>query len=470
MDVEEVHVLVLTLAWQGHMNPMLNLSKRLASKGIHVTFATTEVASHLIQKSNIRVPFTTSQSAKARSPQISLEFFSDGLDLEFDRVKNFDSYLESLETTGYKTISNLIKKFTNNGKKFSCIISNPFMPWVPKIATENDIPCAILWIQACTIYSIYYHYFKNPNSFPTLIDPYEFIELPGIPTLQVKDLPSFILPSCSPTIQKLVSNFIQNLDQVKWVLGNSFNELEEEVVKSIASLHPICPIGPLVSSLLLGQEESINGSVDMWIPEYSCIEWLDKKPPSSVIYISFGSVLSYSQKQIDNIAMGLKNSNRPFLWVIKPPQKGLENKIGDLPYDFLKETEGRGLVVTWCPQEKVLMHQAVACFITHCGWNSTLETVVAGVPIIAYPDWTDQPTVAKLVTSIFNIGVRLEVENGVASSEEIEKCIVEVTNGPEAAKIKKRALELKEAAKKAVAEGGSSDENIDQFIREFVGK
>ncbi|KAJ6907594.1 UDP-glycosyltransferase 84B1-like [Populus alba x Populus x berolinensis] len=472
MGVEDqVHVLVVTMAWQGHINPMLKLAKRLVSKGVHVTIATTEGTRYLAtQKPNIPTSFTTAENTTVRTPQISLEFFSDGLDLEFDRLKYFDSYIESLETIGYINLSNLIQDFTNDGKKFSCIISNPFMPWVPKIATKYGIPCAVLWIQACTVYSIYYHYFKNPNSFPTLIGSHEFIELPGMPKLQVKDLPSFILPSCSHPIRKLVSSFIQNLDEIKWVLGNSFDELEEEVIKSMASLHPICPIGPLVSSSLLGQEESINGSVDMWIPEDSCIEWLDKKPPSSVVYISFGSVASFSQKQIDNIAMGLKNSNRPFLWVIKPPEKCLENTGGELSYDFLKETEGRGLVVAWCPQEKVLMHQAVACFITHCGWNSTLETMVAGVPVIAYPDWTDQPTVAKLVTSMFNVGVRLEVENGVASSEEIERCIMEVTDGPEAAKIQKRALELKEAAKKAVADGGSSDANIDQFIREFIEK
>ncbi|KAL3583780.1 hypothetical protein D5086_014841 [Populus alba] len=371
MGVEDqVHVLVVTMAWQGHINPMLKLAKRLVSKGVHVTIATTEGTRYLAtQKPNIPTSFTTAENTTVRTPQISLEFFSDGLDLEFDRLKYFDSYIESLETIGYINLSNLIQDFTNDGKKFSCIISNPFMPWVPKIATKYGIPCAVLWIQACTVYSIYYHYFKNPNSFPTMIDPHEFIELPGMPKLQVKDLPSFILPSCSHPIRKLVSSFIQNLDEIKWVLGNSFDELEEEVIKSMASLHPICPIGPLVSSSLLGQEESINGSVDMWIPEDSCIEWLDKKPPSSVVYISF-----------------------------------------------------------------------------------------------------DQPTVAKLVTSMFNVGVRLEVENGVASSEEIERCIMEVTDGPEAAKIQKRALELKEAAKKAVADGGSSDANIDQFIREFIEK
>nr|TKS13678.1 UDP-glucoronosyl/UDP-glucosyl transferase family protein [Populus alba] len=263
MGVEDqVHVLVVTMAWQGHINPMLKLAKRLVSKGVHVTIATTEGTRYLAtQKPNIPTSFTTAENTTVRTPQISLEFFSDGLDLEFDRLKYFDSYIESLETIGYINLSNLIQDFTNDGKKFSCIISNPFMPWVPKIATKYGIPCAVLWIQACTVYSIYYHYFKNPNSFPTMIDPHEFIELPGMPKLQVKDLPSFILPSCSHPIRKLVSSFIQNLDEIKWVLGNSFDELEEEVIKSMASLHPICPIAAKIQKRALELKEAAKKAV-----------------------------------------------------------------------------------------------------------------------------------------------------------------------------------------------------------------
>ncbi|KAF2302115.1 hypothetical protein GH714_032840 [Hevea brasiliensis] len=314
------------------------------------------------------------------------------------------------------------------------------MPWVPDIAAEHGIPCAVLWIQACTVLSVYYHYFKHSNLFPSIENTDESLELPGVPVLQIK-----------------------------WVLVNSFAEIEEETVKYMACLHPIYPIGPLVSPFLLGEEEKTIGSVDMWDAESSCVEWLDQKPPSSVIYISFGSISALSQKQMDNLAMGLKNSNRPFLWVIKPREKNSEEKGGELPATFLEETKGRGMVVTWCSQEKVLMHQAVACFITHCGWNSALETVVAGVPVIAYPGWTDQPTVAKFLVDVLKIGSRIKVEDEVASAGEVERCIVEVTDGPKAEEMKKRALELSEAAKKVAADGGSSDQNITGFISEIIG-
>lgn len=120
------------------------------------------------------------------------------------------------------------------------------------------------------------------------------------------------------------------------------------------------------------------------------------------------------------------------------------------------------------------MHKAVACFMTHGGWNSALETVVSGVPVIVYPEWTDQPTNAKLLSDVFKVGVRVRIngdeEDGVVTTKEVERCIEEVINGPRAAEMKKRAMELKEAANKALEAGGSSDQNINDFIKNISGR
>ncbi|XP_059459182.1 UDP-glycosyltransferase 84B2-like [Corylus avellana] len=460
-DHREVHVLMVTAAMQGHLNPMLRFAKRLVSNGVHVTLATTELARQRMVKHN---------ALSSQNTTIQLEFFSDGLSLEFDREKNLELFVESLRTTASRNLSDLVSNLTKNNN-FSCMIVNGFMPWWVDVAADHGIPAAMLWNQASAIYSIYYHYFKHPNLFPDLENPEGVVELPGMPLLKIEDLPSFIFPTKNACMTKLVSELVQYLDKVKWVLGVSVYELEKNIINSMASLTPILPIGPLVSPFLLGKEETIPFKVDMWNAEDYCIEWLNNQLPSSVIYVSFGSMKILSQKQIDNIAMGLKKSNKPFIWVVKPPEKGCEMKAGELPSGFLEETEGIGLVVKWCSQEKVLMHQAVACFMTHCGWNSTLETVVAGVPVIAYPEWTDQLTNAKLLTDVFKVGVRIRNgEDGVASAEEVERCIVEVIDGPGAVEIKKRAMELKEAAKKAVEDGGSSEQNFNQFIDEIARK
>ncbi|RWR82976.1 UDP-glycosyltransferase 84B2-like protein [Cinnamomum micranthum f. kanehirae] len=465
-----VNVLLVAFAAQGHMNPMLELAKLLASKGFEITFATTEVARERILKSNITTTPTTLTSHPKHS--IHFEFFSDGLPLDFDRRANFDHFFHHLHHDGSRNLSALISTLsTTQNRTFSCIINNPFVPWVANVAHEHKIPCAMLWIQPCTLFSIYYRFYRGLNQFSALEDPNTTVLLPGLPLLTIHDLPSFILPSNpSTSIPKLLSELFENMEKLTWVLGNSFYELEKDAVDSMKGIQPFIPVGPLVPSLVLGKEDDEKDSkFEMWKAEDSCIEWLDKQPPSSVIYISFGSILVLSSKQMENIALGLKESKRPFLWVVRTPD--FEDGEGKLSSEFLKETEGQGLVVQWCPQARVLAHDSVACFVTHCGWNSVLESLCCGVPVVAFPQWTDQPTNAKLLADLLEVGVRVRTGgDGVVSAEEVQRCIEEVSRGPRAAEMKKRAADWKEAARAAVADGGSSDRNLQAFVEDVVGR
>ncbi|CAL0330772.1 unnamed protein product [Lupinus luteus] len=449
-----VEVLMVSLPLQGHLNPMLNLGKRLVSKGVHVTLATTEEGRHRM-KQNLQ------------NSEVQFEFFSDGLSLDFDRSNNTDAYINSLNVEGSKNLSTLLTSLTKV-HNYSCVIVNPFVLFAFDVITDHGIPCAMLWIQASALYSIYYRYYKNIDSFPNLEDPDEKVHLPPFPVFDVRDLPSFMLPSSPRLFRVYMNDLFQAVDKLKWVLGTSFYEIEDEIVKSMDSLKPIYPIGPSVSPFLLGEKKTNEFRADLWDSEDSCIEWLDNKPPSSVIYISFGSITVFSQKQMNNLATALKNSNKSFLWVIRPHAYNNSN-ASELPLQFLEETKGRGLVVQWSHQDKVLMHPSVACFISHCGWNSTMEAMVTGVPVICYPEWTDQRTNAMLIENVFKNGVNLKCdEDRVASTEEIERCIREVMEGPSALKIKKRAIEIKKSAKKSLQEGGTSNQNLDKFVNEFI--
>ncbi|XP_061340917.1 UDP-glycosyltransferase 84B2-like [Gastrolobium bilobum] len=458
---EQVNVLMVSSALQGHINPTLKFAKRLISKGVNVTIVTTEMARDRIYNA----PNTT--NPHFHNQQIKFEFFSDGLSLDFDRNKDMQGFVDSLRTTASKNLSSLINNLTK-GQNYSCMIVDPILPSSINIAADNGIPCALLWMQPCALYSISYRYYRNIDSFPNLDDPNEKVQLPGLPMLEVRDIPTYMLPSSPLFGHQIMMDLCQASDKLKWVFAASFYELEEETVKSMASLTPVYPIGPLVSEFMLGEKENNAVGMSIWNVDDSCLEWLDNKPASSVIYVAFGSIIVLSQKQVDNIAMALKNSNKAFLWVIMPPEKGSENDAPELPHGFLEETKGRGLVVKWCQQEKVLMHPAVACFMSHCGWNSILETLAAGVPVIGYPKWLDQPAIAKLVVKKFQTGVIMNCgEDGVPSAEEMERCIKVVMEGPSAQEIKKRAMEMKEAARKAVEEGGSSDKNINQFVNDL---
>jgi UDP-glucose:(indol-3-yl)acetate beta-D-glucosyltransferase len=170
-----IKILVVSMALQGHINPMLNFAKRLISKGVHVTIATTEEARNRMLK------HTDKNSSDSG---IKFEFFSDGLSVDFDR-SDTKTFLDTIREKGPQNLSNLITNLAKN-QTFSCAIVNPFVPWAIDVLAEHETPCALLWIQASALYSIYYRYFKNNDLFPKLDDPNEKVQLPGLPMLEVK--------------------------------------------------------------------------------------------------------------------------------------------------------------------------------------------------------------------------------------------------------------------------------------------
>ncbi|PSS19238.1 UDP-glycosyltransferase [Actinidia chinensis var. chinensis] len=463
---EETHVLMVAFSSQGHINPMLRLAKRLISRGLHVTLATTDVARHRMLSSSSA---TSTAVAAGSVAGIRLEFFSDGFALDYDRKANLDLFMDSFSRVGPKNLSSIIY---NQNSKFKCIITNPFVPWAADVAEEHGIPCALLWIQPCALYSIYYRFYNSLDPFPNIKNPNSWVELPGLPIMKTEDLPTFVLPS-NPlgSITKLFSDLLQNVKKFKWVLANSFEELENDVIGSMSGTHPVRAIGPLVPPELLGEDRAVDAGIEMWKSADDCIDWLDQRENCSVIYVSFGSIAVLSEKQMGAIATALRNSKRPFLWVVKPPDYKAEDGGGWREMlEIFEEIKAQGLIVPWSPQIKVLMHPSVGCFLSHCGWNSTLETIAAGVPVVAYPQWSDQPTNAKLLENVWRVGVRVSSDpDGVVTGAEVERCIEAVMSGPSAAEFRKNAAELKVAARGAVAGGGSSNRNIQMFVDEIIG-
>ncbi|KAD6795307.1 hypothetical protein E3N88_06203 [Mikania micrantha] len=451
---QHTNVLLVTVSAQGHINPILRLGKSLVAKGLNVTLATTSYA----HKNISSVPTLVGG--------VRLEFFSDGLPIDYNRKANMDHYMDTLSEFGPINLLTLIR---SHQCKLACIIHTPFVPWVADVAAELDVPNAMLWIQPCALYQIYHRYYNRLNEFPTESDPNRSVKLPGLPVFGPDELPSFVLPSNTFRSFDSILNKVfmfSNMHKVKWVLGNSFMELEKDVITSLNNAgHVFWPVGPIVPATILGEEkdagfdlvESNDGSI--------CIDWLNKQNLSSVVYISFGSLISSSEKEIESIAAGLKQTKRPFLWVIRSPENQEPLELG-----FLKEIKEQGLFVNWSPQAAVLSHPSVGCFLSHCGWNSLLESIAAGVPVVACPQWTDQPTNAKLVTDVWGVGVKLNKKDsgGGVSWEDVGRCVEEVMSGPRSEEFRKNALALKTAAREALIAGGSSDYNIQRFVNEIV--
>ncbi|CAI0445661.1 unnamed protein product [Linum tenue] len=165
------------------------------------------------------------------------------------------------------------------------------------------------------------------------------------------------------------------------------------------------------------------------------------------------------------MAHGLLGSGMPFLWVARPTMDEGDDADLGLPEGL----EERGKVVRWAPQEEVLGHVAVACFVTHCGWNSTLEAIGAGKPVVAFPQWGDQVTDAKFLEEVFRVGVRMgrgDTWTKLVRREEVERCLREVTVGPRAEEMKENAARWKREAEAAVKAGGSSERNVREFVEE----
>ncbi|XP_043711539.1 mogroside IE synthase-like [Telopea speciosissima] len=445
------HVLVVILSIQGHINPMLQFSKRLFSKGIRVRLA-------------ITISVAKSMHTKICPNIISVDTFSDGYDNGIKKEDKIESYIERSKLVGSQTLGDLIKKQESLGNPITCVVYDSFYPWVLDVAKQFNLPVASFFTQSCAVCNIYYHVQQGLLKVP-VAGP--MVSIPGLPPLAIADLPSFVsVYESHPGIRTIMLNQFSNIDKADWLLFNTFDKLENEVVSWMSNLWPIKTVGPTVPSIYLDKriEGDKDYGLDLFKPSNEiCMNWLNMRETNSVIYVSFGSNVSLGEEQMKEIALALKEGNKYFLWVVR------ESEERKLPSDFAEETFEKGLVVQWCPQLEVLSHKAVACFITHCGWNSTLESLCLGIPMVGLPKWTDQTTNAKFVEDEWEVGLRIKVEeNGIWRKEEIEACIREVTEGEKGKEMRKNCNRWKELAKEAVDEGGSSDKNIEDFIQSML--
>lgn len=243
------------------------------------------------------------------------------------------------------------------------------------------------------------------------------------------------------------------------VLFTSFYELEPQIIDALREhLHcPVYPVGPCIPHMMLDDQPAAAPSGS----NIDYIRWLNSQPKQSVLYVSLGSFLSISGTQMDEIAMGLNLSGIPFLWVARGDSSRLQEMVG-----------GMGVVVPWCDQLKVLSHPSVGGFLTHCGWNSVLEAVFCGLPMLTFPIFWDQVTDSRLVVDEWKVGLSLRGEaagrsDGMVRREEIALVVRKLMDmdGTESKEMRRRAAELREFARRAIGAGGSSSENLESLVR-----
>ena len=287
--------------------------------------------------------------------------------------------------------------------------------------------------------------------------------IPGIPGLPPSSFPAYMhVHDPSSLYVEFLKSYSDKLKLYNAILLNTFEELEGEASRALESeFHvPVYTIGPVLPMDLKMKQAD----------ESACIAWLDKKSKHSVVYISFGSLCNPSVELIKSIAEGIKASKQPYLWALRPSNLWPSSNVYEfLPEHFSEETDG--LIIPWAPQLDVLAHSSVGVFLTHCGWNSTLESMSMGVPMIPIPIQSDQTTNCKLIVDIWKVGVNvkfvLRSDGPVVSSDDVERAVNLIFHEDEGSEMRNRAQEFKTAIKRATQCGGTSYTNIEKFIHSF---
>ncbi|KAK4477024.1 hypothetical protein RD792_016226 [Penstemon davidsonii] len=430
-------------AASGHLIPALEMAKLFVSRGVKTTIITTPPFTHQIQ-----------QQAAGFHIQIQCIQIPPSLELS-QTISMFQEPVEQL-----------LKEFNP-----TCLIADMFFPWASDSAAKFNIPRLAFhgscFFSVCASFNIT-RIFHNVSS-----DSEPFI-IPNFPhriTFTRSQLSNNDKGIIETDFDNLVEQAVDSMSKSYGVIVNSFYDLEPEYADYYRKdmKKKAWHIGPL---LLCNKQEDQNYDSHRGIDEHECLKWLDSNKANSVIYLSFGTIAQFTDSQLHEIAKGLEESGQEFIWVVK---KTSTNDVNEswLPYKFEERTKNKGLIIRgWAPQRMILGHGAIGAFVTHCGWNSTLESLCAGVPMVTWPIFAEQFYNEKLIVEILRAGI--SVGNKIFSvvcdsvkSDAIVKALGSVMVGDDAMEMRSRVKVLKEKAMKAVEIGGSSYCDLTSLLEEL---
>ncbi|MCO5603824.1 hypothetical protein L7F22_057977 [Adiantum nelumboides] len=344
----------------------------------------------------------------------------------------------------------------------TCLIADSFLPWTVDVSQRASIPRIEFWPSNAMSHRLFLNLgvLYSEGIFPekgsaTLWKretPLMLAHIPGLPPFSSELLPSEF--RFSDSSNNVVQFFLQVASCVKSgerILIDSLLELEPAAFKSFeVDGIPAYAIGTLPADVKMedtGQTE--------------CVSWLDLQAESSVIYIAFGSIATLSAEEIQELAMGLEACGSPFLWVIREDLATMEGLSQLLPKGFAERTHGKGMIISWAPQVKVLGHKAVGGFLSHCGWNSTVESLRAGVPILCCPRSAEQRLNCHYICNVWGAGLELErTETGGLERTFVDLGVKALLYNVEGHKARSKAQELMHLLERTSKDGGQSFTNL----------
>ncbi|KAK9677717.1 hypothetical protein RND81_11G161800 [Saponaria officinalis] len=472
-EPRRLHVVLFPFLAHGHMIPTLDIARLFAARNVEVTIITTHVNAPVFTSAidmgsdkikNIHIKLFKFPAQEAGLPE--------GCENAEIAAKHPGIFPKFFEAT--MLLRKQLEQYLNRVKP-DCLVADMFFPWATQCSIKYNIPRLVFhgtsYFSLCAQEIIrLYEPYKN------VVNDNEQFTIPRFPH-DIKLLRSQMSPELIDDKDNKFRNIMESIKKSELesygVIVNSFYELEPDYAEFYKRElgRRAWHIGP-VSLCNRSIEEKGRRGKQASIDEQECLTWLDSKKPASVVYISFGSTATMIGPQLHEIAMALESSGWNFIWVVR----NIENKENEgewLPPGFEHRTKDKGLIIRgWAPQVLILEHEAVGAFVTHCGWNSTLEGISAGVPMVTWPIFAEQFYNEKLVTEILKSGVSVGVKKwsrrplmeDLVSQGAIETAVKEVMEGAKAKGTRSRAKQLKEMARKAVEEGGSSYNHLSALI------
>ncbi|TVU17243.1 hypothetical protein EJB05_33262, partial [Eragrostis curvula] len=476
-DAPKPHFVLVPFMAQGHSIPMIDMAHLLAKHGALVSFITTTANATRIEctidrarEMNLPIQFVP---LKLESTAVGLPSGCESVDKVLDKEQ-----LKRLIDAYRMLHEPLLLCLSAQSIPPSCIISDLCQPWTGDVARELGIP-RLMFNGFCAFSSLCRYIIHQGKVFENVTRENELVVLPGFPhhieASKAKSPGNFNFPGFEQFGEKI----LEEERRADGVVTNSFYELEplyheayqEKIGKKVWSLGPMFLCNTDMNAMAARGNKS---SVD----EKHCVRWLDSMKPGSVLYVSFGSMARTVLSQIEEIALGLESSKSPFLWVIKSDDKASDiDKM--MAEGFEERIRGRGFIIRgWAPQAMILSHPSVGGFMTHCGWNSIIEGISSGVPLITWPHCAEQFLNEKLILDTLKIGVSVGVhsittrtmearEVSIVKRDQIENAVLNLMGKEiDAEERRMRARELSQKATQAV-NGGSSYKNVKDLI-EYV--
>ncbi|KAL1545827.1 UDP-glycosyltransferase 86A1-like [Salvia divinorum] len=462
---KKAHGIMISMPYQGHITPFVSLALKLASKGMTITFVHLESVHHKLSKASHKSDLFS--DARESGLDIRYATIADGFPLDYDRDLRPEQYWTTLLQIFSPYVDDFVGKLIRSDPhSLHFLVADTVYVWPAAIARKYNLINVSFYTSPALVFSLLYHLdlLKERGHFSRKDDAAVIDYVPGVGSMKIRDLMTSLSKTSDVTGNSLFKAF-EEVKKADFILHNTVEELESEALSALNRYQPNYAVGPInlsgTSSVAVGR--SLHAEVDI-------TKWLGSKPAGSVLYVSFGSVVQTSKVVIGEIAHGLRLSEVNFIWVARAHLTASGGDANVLPGGFVEEVGERGLIVPWCDQISVLSDPAVGGFLTHCGWNSVVESMWCGVPMICFPVTYDQPTVRKLVVSDWEIGIDLG-DAATVDREGVAGKVRVLMSGDPSERMRREAAKVKQMVRAAVEDDESSSlNNFNRFLVDLRNK